>query len=168
MHAINADTFAAAVATSFQSRGEFGIGKPGPLLDMWLGQQSDEVVLSMVVDTATAREENGLHEVLADILCAAHGRRWGIRVTFSGYPVTVRGSGAPHWVVDTSDVYAPALSLAGETSPDAVGSSAGGAFSGSVGKDAVTAPSAADCAKASMDDDVATLRAILPGISSVI
>ena len=151
MHAINADTFAAAVAIGFQSRGEFGIGTPGPLLDMWLGQQSDEVVLSLVVDAATAREENGLHEVLADIIGAAHGRRWGIRVTFSGYRQPVDGSDAAHWIVDASDVYAPAVSLAGEASGAA--------------NDGVTAPSAADCAQADTADQ---LRALLPGISSVI
>ena len=157
MRAINADTFAAAVAIGFQSRGEFGIGTPGPMLDLWLGQQSDEVVLSMVVDHATAREENGRHEILADIIGTAGGRRWGVRVTLSGYPASVRGSDAPHWIVDASDVHAPALSLGGEASPHAAGS---------VGSStAVVAPSAADCAQADTADQ---LRAILPGISAVI
>jgi hypothetical protein len=157
MRTINADTFAAAVAIGFQSRGEFGIGTPGPMLDLWLGQQSDEVVLSMVVDHATAREENGRHDVLADILCAAHGRRWGIRVVLSGYAATVEDGDEAHWIVDASDVHAPALSLAGETSPDAVGSVEASTT--------VTAPSAADCAQADTADQ---LRAILPGISAVI
>jgi hypothetical protein len=168
MRAINADTFAAAVAIGFQSRGEFGIGTPGPMLDLWLGQQSDEVVLSMVVDHATAREDNGRHDVLADILCAAHGRRWGIRVVLSGYATTVEDSDEAHWVVDASDVHAPALSLGGEASPHAAGGVAPHAAGGGAPGTAATAPSAADAAKASMDDDAAALRALLPGIASVI
>jgi len=140
MHAINADTFAAAVAIGFQSRGEFGIGRPGPLLDMWLQQQSDEVVLSMVVDPSTARQDKGLHEVLADIIGSARGRRWGIRVVLSGYPQPVEGSDALHWIVDASDIHAPAVSLAGEAS-------GGEASPHAAGSSDVVAPSAAACAQ---------------------
>lgn len=152
MPLIAADTFAAAVAISFQSRGEFGIGRPGPLLDMWLGQQSDEVVLSMVVDPSSATEENGHHMVCADIIGETGGHRWGIRIHLAGYPEALPGSDAPHWIVDISDIHAPALSLKRQDGPAAETL-------------AVTAPSAADCAQADTADRV---RAILPGIDAVI
>lgn len=107
MTAIAAHTFADAVATGFRTRGEFGIGTPGAMLDLWLGQQGDDVVLSMVVDAATATEDNGLHEVLADIIGAGNGRRWGIRVVLSGYRQPAGDGDADHWIVDASEVHAP-------------------------------------------------------------
>lgn len=114
MTAIAAHTFADAVATGFRTRGEFGIGTPGAMLDLWLGQQGDDVVLSMVVDAATATEDNGLHEVLADIIGAGNGRRWGIRVALSGYRQPAGDGDADHWIVAASEVHAPALSLSAD------------------------------------------------------
>lgn len=152
MPLIAADTFAAAVAISFQSRGEFGIGTPGPLLGVWLGQQTDDVVLSMVVDPSSATEERGHHIVCADIIGTLGGHRWGIRIRLAGYPEALPGSDATHWIVDISDIYAPALSLEISRQDGAA-------------DNAVTAPCAADCAQTDTAD---RLSAMLPGIASVI
>lgn len=142
MHIVAAATLADAVIAGFREFGEFGIGRPGPLLDMWLGQQPGECDLSLAIDASTAAETDGVHVVLADLIATTRDDGQGIRISLSGRPQATDDDEGQRWIVEASEVHAPALSL-----------------SGAVVAQSVVAPSAVDAARASLSEDIDTFPA---------
>jgi len=136
MRIVAAATLADAVTVGFREFGEFAIGRPGPLLDMWLGQHPAECDLSLVVDASTAAETDGVHVVLADLIATTREDGQGIRISLSGRPYATDDGEGPRWIVEASEVHAPALSLSGAVVPHSV-----------------VAPSAVDAARAALSDE---------------